>query len=259
MRNPARVTALGVMSSLLFGCTGLTSEQRMWLRDGKRAYDRGQFSEAIRMSSLFIDDAGDHPEAGRALYVRGLSRARSGRRAAGYADLRAAAGESDAPDVAWRAEFALGELSFEDGNWSEAREHYAEAVGQMRPIPPMDRGLYRLGVAVQRLGQWAESQRHFETLVQRFSRSGFAEPARRVLQYRPGYYSLQCGAFARSGNADALQRQLSRENLDATVRREDRGGRNLYIVYCGRYPTYAAAQQGLADNLEHVPDAVIWP
>ncbi len=258
MRNLARVTTLGAVSFLLFGCTSMTVEQGMWLREGKRAYDRGRFSEAIRISSLFLDNAGNLPEAGRALYVRGLSRARSGRRTAAYADLRAA-GKSDAPDVAWRAEFAIGELSFEDGNWSQARQHYAAAIAQMRPIPPIDRGLYRLAVAAQRLGRWAESQRHFETLVRRFSRSGFAEPARRVLRYRPGYFSLQCGAFARSRNADALQRQLSRRNLDATVRREDRRGRNLYIVYSGRYATYAAAQQGLADNLEHVSDAVIWP
>lgn len=259
MRNLARVTILGVTSLLLFGCTSLTAEQRMWLREGKRAYDRGQFSEAIRMSSLFLSNAADRPEAGRALYVRGLSRARSGRRTAAYADLRAAAGESDAPDVSWRAEFALGELSFEDRNWSAARQHYAAAVAQMRPIPPMDRGLYRLAVAGQRLGHWTESQRHFETLVRRFSRSGFADPARRVLRYRPGYFSLQCGAFALFRNAELLQLQLSRKNLNATVRREDRGGRNLYIVYSGRYSTYAAAQQGLAANIENVPDAVIWP
>ncbi len=259
MRNLPRVATLGAMSLLLFGCTSLTTEQRMWLREGKRAYDRGQFSEAIRVSSLFLDAAGDHPGAGRALYVRGLSRARSGSRVAAYADLRAAAGASDAADVSWRAEFALGELSFEDGTWLQAQQRYATAVAQMRPIPPMDRGLYRLAVATQRLGHWTESQRHFETLVRRFSRSGLAEPARRVLRYRPRYYSLQCGAFARSRNADLMHLQLSRKNLNATVRREDRSGRNLYIVYCGRYATYAAARQGLADNLEHVPDAVIWP
>ncbi len=259
MRNLARVTILGAMSLILSGCTSLTAEQRMWLREGKRAYDRGQFSEAIRMSSLFLSNAADRPEAGRALYVRGLSRARSGRRVAAYADLRAAAGESDAPHVSWRAEFAIGELSFEDGNWSQAQQHYASAIAQMRPIPPMDRGLYRLAVAAQRMGRWDESRRYFTTLVRRFSRSGFADPARRILRYRPRYFSLQCGAFARSKNADLLRLQLSRKDLDAAVRREDRGGRNLYIVYSGRYSTYAAAQQGLADNIENVPDAVIWP
>lgn len=259
MRKLARVTILGVASVLATGCNSLTPQQRMWLREGQRAYDRKHFSEAIRMTSLFVADGGDGPEAGRALYIRGLSHARSGKRSRAYADLRAAAGQSDDTDVIWRSEFALGELSFEDGDWAAAKRRYSAAVGAMRAIPPMDRGLYRLAVSAQRLGEWELGLRQFEMLVRRFPRSALADSARRILSYGPRYFSLQCGAFAVSKNADALKRQLARENISAAVRREVRGGRRLYIVYAGRYSTYAAAQRGLTKIHSQVPDAVIWP
>ena len=259
MRKLARVTILGVVSFLPVGCNSLTSEQRMWLREGQRAYDRKHFTEAIRMTSLFVDDAGALPEAGRALYIRGLSHARSGKRSRAYADLRAAAGQSDDTDVIWRSEFALGELSFEDGDWAGAERGYSAAVEAMRPIQPMDRGLYRLAVSAQRLGEWEQGRRRMEMLVRRFPRSPLADSARRILNYGPRYFSLQCGAFALSKNADALKRELARENVSAAVRREARGGRRLYIVYSGRYPTYAAAQRGLTEIRSQVPDAIIWP
>ena len=259
MRKLARVIILGVASLLLVGCNSLTSEQRLWLREGQRAYDRKHFAEAIRMTSLFVVDAGDGPETGRALYIRGLSHARSGKRSRAYADLGAAAAKSDDTDVVWRSEFALGELSFEDGDWARAKRRYSAAVEAMPRIQPMDRGLYRLAVSAQRLGEWEQARRYFEMLVRRFPRSALADSARRILNYGPRYFSLQCGAFALSKNAHTLKRQLSRQNVSATVRREVRGGRRLYIVYSGRYSTYAAAQRGLTEIRRQVPDAVIWP
>jgi tetratricopeptide (TPR) repeat protein len=211
------------------------------------------------MTSLFVVNTGNGPEAGRALYIRGLSHARSGKRARAYTDLRAAAAQSDDAQVVWRSEFALGELSFEDGDWAAAKRRYSAAVGAMRPIPPMDRGLYRLAVSAQRLGEWEQGRGHFELLVRRFPRSPLAGSARRILHYAPRYFTLQCGAFAVSKNADALKRQLAREDISAVVRREVRGGRRLYIVYAGRYSTYADAQRGLTEIRRQVPDAVIWP
>lgn len=259
MRNLARVVILGAASIVLFGCDTLTAEQSMWLRDGQRAYDRRHFSEAVRLTSLFLERAADRPETGRALYLRGLSQARSGRRPQAYSDLKSAAGRTDDVEVAWRAQFALGELSFEDARWAEAERHYSAAAAKMRPISPMDRALYRLGVAQQRVGAWDESLRSFEQLARRFPRRALGAAARRILQIRPRYFSLQCGAFALEANAETLRLQLTRKGLSAFVRREQRNQRSLHIVYAGRYPTYADAKRGLARNREHVSDAVIWP
>lgn len=258
MRSSARRIGFCVLLACLSGCSQLTTQQQAWLQDGQRAHDQGDYAFAIDRMSRFLAAAGDKPEAGRALYVRGLSNARADRRGMAYADLQAAAASEDR-DVAWRASFALGELAYEDERWGGARQAYAEAVGAMPPASPMDRGLYRLAIASQRMGEWGDGYRWLERLVRQFPGSSLTPAARRILDVRPNAYSVQCGAFGREGNARDRQVALQRQGVSAFVRPERRDGRILYVVYSGEYRTYDQARQGLAQILRYVPDALIWP
>jgi tetratricopeptide (TPR) repeat protein len=258
MRSSVRRTAFCLLLACLPGCSQLTTEQRAWLQQGQHAHDQGDYAFAIDRMSRFLSAAADKPGAGRALYIRGLANARAGRRAMAYADLQAAAAGAD-PDAAWHAHFALAELAYEDERWSGATQAYAAAVGAMPPAPPMDRGLYRLGVASQRMGEWQESYRWLERLVRQFTGSSLAPAARRILDVRPGAFSIQCGAFGRSNNGEDRRVSLQRQGVAAFVRPERRDGRTLYVVYSGRYRTYDQARHGLAQVQRLVPDALIWP
>ncbi len=240
------------------GCSQLTAQQQAWLQQGQRAHDQGDYAFAIDRMSRFLASAGQKPEAGRALYIRGLANARAGRRGMAYADLQAAAASED-DDVAWHAGFALGELAYEDERWNGARQAYADAIAKMPPASPMDRGLYRLGVASQRMGEWGEGYVWLERLVRQFPGSSLAPAARRILDVRPGAFSVQCGAFGRQSNARDREVSLERQGVAAFIRPERRDGRTLYVVYSGQYRTYDQARQGLGQVQRYVPDALIWP
>lgn len=260
MRRIAHLILLAAGAATTGGCSGLTAEQRTWLTEGQRAYESGQYALAVRRLSQFLDSAGGRPEADRALYIRGLSHARDGRRPAAYADLAEAARRADDPDVRWRAEFALGELYFEDQNWEAARRAYASAVEHARPAyPTLERGLYRLAICAQRAGNWDEGVAYLRRLVGEFPRGAAAQAARRILDAHPDAFSIQCGAFARPENAETRVRELERAGFAAEVRRERREDGVLNVVHVGRYRTYDEAQAALARVRAHVRDAVIWP
>lgn len=246
-------------AALASGCGGLTADQRMWLVEGQSAYDRKQYSLAVERLSTFLREAADQPEASRAYYIRGLSHLRLERRPRAMADLRQAVVTTSDADVRWRAYFELGSMQFDDEQWRPASRSYRSAADAMPHRPPLDTALYRIGVCLERLGQWSESRTYFERVGATFPRSRLAQTARRRIQAPPASFSIQCGAFSRAGNADKLQGRLSGAGLSAVVRSEMRGGRLLYVVYVGRYAAYETARKALPGVRAYVPEAVVRP
>jgi hypothetical protein len=146
-----------------------------------------------------------------------------------------------------------------NGDWGGAGRAYQAATRVMPAVWPMDVVLLRIGQCHERLGLWSDAAGYFRRLVTDFPTSSAADGARRRLETRPSGFSIQCGAFGLSKNAESRRAALARAGLDATVRTERRGDRTLYVVYVGSYPTYAAARVGLTKLREYEPEAIIWP
>lgn len=260
MSNHARMLTLGTGLLLLSGCSDLTSQQRAWRDEGVRAYERDDdYGRAIQKLTLFLNEVGDRPEAAQALYVRGISYAKTGRRAAAYADLKRSLELADEEDVTWRASFVLGVLHFEDARWQDSGRAYSTALSNMPTDPPMDFALFRLGQCCERTGRWSSAQQAFRRLVEQFPERDLAESARLRLSRRAEHFALQCGAFAVRENADKLLDELSGKGLDTYIRSEVRGHKTLHVVLVGRFVSYEQAEGYLLTARQHVQDARIWP
>jgi cell division protein FtsN len=83
--------------------------------------------------------------------------------------------------------------------------------------------------------------------------------ARRRVALSVDYFSIQCGVYSRTENADSQAADLTRRGMPATVRREVRDGQSVFVVLTGRFSSYADALRALAGVRKTVPDAVIWP
>ena len=251
------VLGLGLM--VLGGCTGLSPQNRVWLAEGKRAYERRQYPHAIQRLSLVVNNAQDLPGLARALYLRGMAHAKSGQRSLAFADLRRCVDGAPDPEVAWKAHSVLGTLYFEEEQFASAAREYEQAAALMPAIPQVGRIHFQLGVCYERSGLWDEAQAVFRRIAERYPFSGESAAARRRLALRPTHFAVQCGAFQQASNAENFRSELERQGLAAYVREEPRRLETLHIVLVGRYATYAAARQGLADVRQFVPDAVPWP
>lgn len=259
MGRMARSVVLGFGLIVLGGCTGLSPQYKVWLAEGKRAYERRQYPRAIQRLSLVVNNAQDLPGLARALYLRGMSHAKSGQRSLAFADLRRCVGGDPDPDVAWKAHAVLGTLYFEEQQFDAAARAYEQAAALMPGIPPVGRIHFQLGRCYERSGRWGEAQIVFRRIAERYPFSGEAAAARRRLALRPTHFAVQCGAFQKASNAENFRSELERQGLAAYVREEPRRLETLHIVLVGRYATYAASRQGLADVRQFVPDAVPWP
>jgi tetratricopeptide (TPR) repeat protein len=244
---------------LALGCAGPTAEQRRWLKESREAYDRQQFVQSIEKTSLLLKQRDDGPEAAEALYLRGSSFIKSGRRMEGMADLRRCADLDTNPDATWRAYVVLGTVHFEDGQWEPARQAYSAAAARMPPEPPLPTVLWHLGVCCERTGRWRDARRPFSDLVQRFPRSNIANDARRRLELNTDHFSVQCGVFSQSVNAERLLQQLRAAGFDARARRESRHTGEVQVVLVGRYANYDEMLRQLGAVRRIHPEAVPWP
>ncbi|MCG3126661.1 MAG: hypothetical protein CHACPFDD_01512 [Phycisphaerae bacterium] len=243
---------------VLAGC-GLSPVARALLTDGQSAYDRRDYDEAVLKLSAFLKEAGQAPEARRALYIRGSAHAAAGRRTQARSDFSRAVTSAGEADVAWRAQVALGSLQFEDGDWPAAAEAYAAAAESMPRTPPMDFVIYRLGQCRQRTGNWPAGRAAFERLLRDFSRSPYVEQVRRQVARGPTSFSIQCGTFTRARNADELRAKLAAAGLAARVESESRGGEAVQVVWVGSYAKYDEAVRELSRVRAVAGDAIIWP
>ncbi len=258
----SRTVAIGAWLVVLCGLSGCESAGPRapdLLAEGEAAYRARQYDTAVTRLSGFLGSAGTQPEAARALYVRGMAYAQTGRRAQAYADLQRAAAQAGDPQVAGGAWAVLGVMRFEDEDWAGAVQALRRAVDQLPAGAPEDALRYRLALALERTGQWSAAQRAFRELLEKFPQGAYQKVAARRLQLRPDHFAVQCGVFASASSADELAAQLRGDGLPAEVRREPRGGETRYVVLAGRYETYAQARKALAQVKARLPDAVLWP
>jgi tetratricopeptide (TPR) repeat protein len=252
--------ALCLLGAILSaGCNALTDRQRSLLVDGERAYQNKQYDTAVQQLSAFLDEVHDRPEVARALYVRGMARALSGKRAWGQADLERAARESTAPQLLWQPQAALGTLYFEDENWEAAAHAFGQAIDHMPAAPPQDALLFRLGLCYERTGRWSAALGPYRRIVTQFPTGLYAEGAQRRCQLAADHFAVQCGLFASLDHANDLVAQLRKQGLRAYVQPEPRKGNTYYVVLEGRYNSYREANQALARVRGYVPQAVLWP
>lgn len=258
-----RIVALAAGAACLLALSGCVSiaEQKAMLAEGQKEYDQGNAAKSVAVLNKYFKSKPQPgtPDIPRAYYIRGLGNAKLQRRAEALSDLQEALRLSKSDELTWRTNVVLGTMYFEDGQWQEAYETLKRAAAKMPAQTPLDNVLYRLGQCCERLGRWPESREYFQRVAQQFPNSEMAPLARRRIALSVDYFSIQCGVYSRTENADSQAADLTRRGMQATVRREVRNGQNVFVVLTGRFSAYADALRALASVRKAVPDAVIWP
>lgn len=253
VRMAAAVCILGAVG----GCNGpLTAEARELLLSGYAAYERGDDRATVSRMDEFLATNDRSDRSDEAYYLRGLARYRLNDRDGARADLNEAVGRTGHKSLRARAMIALGELAYEGGDMAFAENMYRQALADMdRDDAHAARVRYRLGCILQRQGRWPEADGQFNRLIYQFGDSELATRARRRVHCRT--WTVQAGAYGRKAQADTASADLRKHRLEALSQGVTTGGRLLFVVQVGRYPTYEQAASTLAGVRKHSKDAFV--
>ena len=247
------------MFILTVGCASGNREHDEWIRAAEVDFKSGRYDDAIGRMTRLIELSKHKPTVARAYYTRALAYAKSNQRPAAYSDLKQAVKTVDEPDITWRAFATLGTLYFEDQRYDSAETALAAAVKRMKAPDPIDEVLFKLGQCYERLGRWKDAREPYERLAREFPSSRFRDDARRRLAINATHFAIQCGVFSTRPAADRKAQELRSKGLDAYVRNEPRGGRQMNVVLVGRYASYADMWREIGKVRSYVPSAVLWP
>jgi len=267
-RNSTGVKLLGIANLrfqigllfLLAACTG-SAESRQELHSGKLALDSQQYNQAIRDADAVIS-SGDSDALAEAYYLRGYAiemRPKADNAATAH-DLAMARdsyakglGHDPRPTLAARLHAQLGNVCYNQQDYSAAVPELTAAFNGTDATLPKDLMLYHIGIGQQRLGRFEDADTSFSRLQRDYPNSPYAGPARAHQGVR-GFY-VQVGAYSRDSDIDAAARAVAAAG-SAPLKMYNKG---LTIIRTADVPSFVQAEE-LRDRLVgEYPDARVMP
>lgn len=251
-----RIRTLLPLAALLFSACGPTPADRKNLSDAYASFAAHDFTATEKSASAYIQNQPTADNVDEAFYLRGLARYGRGDRIGAAPDLQKAIDHSKRADLKYKAYMTLGDIAFDQQHWDDAAADYQKAITSGVGITVEPRLEFRLGVALQAIGQWDNARKHLE-IVATSSDAALAARARDHLNARA--FSLQFGAFKDGAHAGELLRQLRAGGIDAAVSSEMHNGQLLFVVHAGAYTTLADAEGARKRAAAKYPGVVIAP
>jgi len=246
-------------AAILSGCTRTASQQgQAQLTLAKTQYDNEDYSLAAHTLTEFLKREGKTKEAPEAYYLRGMCyryREPPKHDLAEEDFLQAVKKSGDGLIQAW-SYVALGHIYYETptAEQEQAVTYYQDALKILKDESPKDVVLYRLGVALQRLGQWKDADVYLSRCFDTFASSTYATYAHR--QFGGRTWRIQFGAFANLNRASQQAAELQGAGWQSDWQPHRDNGRLLYIVRGGQYSTYVEALKELDRAQATYPDAL---
>jgi tetratricopeptide (TPR) repeat protein len=255
-----------VLVLLLFiaGCAVFNGNKSGSLMEtARRQFDKNQYTIAVHSLSDLIRNYPLSAEVAQAYYLRGLCYRQIGPEKNDQAKLdfeQTIKKSKPNSNLRRLCHVAMGHLFFETNppeNDSQAIEHYKKALDGMENKQPKDAVLYRLGTALQRLGQWPAADAYLSQCFNLFPKSSFAEYAKTRFGVRA--FKLQIAVVSDIRRARELIEKLRKSGWTAGWNPIWKDDKTLYAVRTGNYQTYDLAIKALAQLQEVQPQAIIVP
>jgi hypothetical protein len=174
-------------------------------------------------------------------------------------DFERAIAQSRRKELTARAKASLGCIAVDMGDYERGVDYLADSADHLPQRPPIDEVFVRYAVALQRTGEWGRARQVLGRTISSFRGRPTESQARRLFSWPNDYFSIQCGAFNRRSNAEKLKDELRQSGWTAEVRTDIVGGRGVYYVWLGQYPTYALASAALPKIRIIEPEAFVVP
>ncbi|MBN2376038.1 MAG: tetratricopeptide repeat protein [Sedimentisphaerales bacterium] len=244
----------------LSGCNSPVNPQDQASLDlARQQVQDEKFSSAIRNLNEFLVKHPSGTSSGEAYYLRGLCHRQTipANEQLAEQDFQNALKDKKDRVIRPLAQVGLGHIYFENHPLQpeKAVEFYLAAISDLSNEPPKDAALYRLGVSLQKMGQWQDADLYLSKCIDKFPDSTFTKYARDRFGAR--IWSFQFGAFADLNRARNLVKKLQASGWPAIWQTRRKNGSLLYVVRGGRYLDFNQANTMLPSAKAIQPDAEI--
>jgi tetratricopeptide (TPR) repeat protein len=230
---------VAAMVTCLTGCETAPPADRQSLVNGYADYDAHRFTEARNAANQYVTRYPKDPHLDEAFYLRGLSAMALHQSVQATDDLTAAARVSTHPELKGKANRALADLAFDAQHFGEAAQLYQTALQQAPALQNEAAVNYRLGAALQAIGQWNAATEPLHRAASGHGDAGLTARANERLGVT--HFALQFEASRSLTAASAYNVKLLGLGVHARTEVEVRGGQRLFTVRSGSYRTYADA------------------
>jgi tetratricopeptide (TPR) repeat protein len=253
------MAALPAAAAGVIGCSRpLPAPAAQDLREALAAYQQGDDSAVIDRTGRVISDFASSPETAEAHYLRALARIRQEDGAGGEQDLQRALALTRRDDLAAKSHLALGLLADSRGNEAAAKEQYTTAAELFDRVgvccDAQEEALCRLGIALQKQGEFLEADRYFDRLLHLYGEGRRSAAARQRI--RAQGWTLLAAGFASLDDARRLRDELEGAGRDAQVVAVHCGNVS-FQVRVGKYKTYKLAEEAREQLGDEMPGAQI--
>ena len=245
--------AVALLERFLSEHKGHPLEWRAEMELGLHEYALGTYGQASRRFSRVVALRPPKREETKARYWLGLSLMGSGRFAQSRKELEAVKVDDGGSGLSDAASLGVADCLRQEGSYAPALAEYTRLTARPGGSDWLPQALNGAGICLEKLKREVEARQVYSRLTNEFPSSFEATTARSKLRgpaapasqkTAAAGYTIQAGAFSQEANARKLVVSLKQEAItDLSVVREERGGRELFIVYLGEFPTKEAAQQ----------------
>jgi outer membrane protein assembly factor BamD (BamD/ComL family) len=257
------VLAMFVAMTPILGCVDQNSRQS--LQNGFTALDNKQYDQAITEADSFLAKSPQGVGSADALYLKGraleeratsandLQRARQDLQAARTAYINAL--QLNPPrTLEARIRAGVANVAYWQDDYATAAQQWSAAYQNTEDPATKSFILYRVGLAQQRMGDFASADQTFASVQQQYPGTDGAVRAKERQGARA--YTVQLATYANAATADANIAQLRKEGLNPT-RTVDPQRR--VIVTIGGLANYQQAMQNKNRLAARYPTALIIP
>ena len=214
-----------------------------YYEEGVQAYLGGRYAQGARQLAQAAVQTNDPAVRARASLLEGRSHLALREFHQAEVSFRRGLEVGSLPkEVRGGLELGLADSLYGQERYPEAAEGYRQLLRRYADVVPADEATFKLALASQRSGRWAEARREFARLASRYPQSPRAEAARRYGRSAEEGFSVQCGAFRSASSASRLAEELRSKGFEARlvpISTGPTGG--LTAVRVGRFRTWAAA------------------
>ncbi|MCX5799889.1 MAG: tetratricopeptide repeat protein [Candidatus Eisenbacteria bacterium] len=245
--------ALGLLERFVSEFPGHPLRWRAETELGLHYYALGSYLGAVKHFEKARDLKPSKRERVTAVYWLGLSLEGAGDPAKAIPHFEAVKADDAGTGLVVPATLGVGDCLRAEGNYSLALSEYTRIVTKFGRSDWLPCALYGAGVCLDKLGRQNEALALYARLRREFPATSEATLVRertrdagkaKAVSTQAGNYTLQLGAFSQETNANGLASLLRDEGVtEVVIVQEERGGRVLYVVGLGDFPTREAAER----------------